>query len=45
MSRGVLLEAMFSGRHQIHKSDEDRVFIDRNPQAFNMLVDFIRNSG
>lgn len=41
---GSSLEAMFSGRHTLHKKD-DKVFVDRNPFAFNMMLDFIRNSG
>ena len=36
---------MFSGRHQIHSTDDGRMFIDRNPLGFNMMIDYIRNSG
>ena len=35
---------MFSGRHTLKKKD-DRYFIDRNPFAFNLMIDFIRNNG
>ena len=42
--QGSALEAMFSGRHRLQKKD-DRYFIDRNPFAFNLMVDFIRNNG
>jgi hypothetical protein len=35
---------MFSGRHAMQKLD-DKIFIDRNPLAFNLMIDFIRNSG
>lgn len=42
--KGSALEAMFSGRHQLQKKQE-RVFIDRNPLAFSLMIDFIRNSG
>lgn len=41
---GSALAAMFSGRHTLQKK-KDRVFIDRNPLAFNMMIDFIRNQG
>lgn len=41
---GSALEAMFSGRHTLKKKN-DRYFIDRNPFAFNLMVDFIRNNG
>ena len=44
--KGSALEAMFSGRHHLQKTeDEARIFIDRNPIAFNLMLDFIRNSG
>lgn len=42
--QGSALEAMFSGRHALQKKEE-RVFIDRNPLAFSLMIDFIRNSG
>jgi hypothetical protein len=41
---GSALEAMFSGRHQLQMID-DKVFIDRNPFSFSLMIDFIRNSG
>lgn len=41
---GSALEAMFSGRHSLQKVD-DKVFVDRNPVAFNFMIDFIRNNG
>ena len=42
--QGSALEAMFSGRHAL-QTVEDKVFIDRNPIAFNFMIDFIRNNG
>ena len=42
--QGSALEAMFSGRHQLSMKN-GKVFIDRDPKAFKMLIDFIRNSG
>jgi len=41
---GSVLEAMFSGRHTLDKKNE-KVFIDRDPKAFKMMIDFIRNNG
>ena len=38
-----MLEAMFSGRHSIHKNDEGRVFIDRNGKLFEYILDYLRN--
>jgi hypothetical protein len=35
---------MFSGRHQLPMKN-NKVFIDRDPKAFKMMVDFVRNSG
>ena len=42
--KGSVLEAMFSGRHTLQKK-EDKIFIDRDPKAFKMMIDFIRNNG
>ena len=35
---------MFSGRHAI-QTVNGRVFIDRDPQTFKMMIEFIRNHG
>lgn len=42
---GSALEAMFSGRHQLMHTDEGRVFIDRDPNGFELLLEWLRNSG
>ena len=42
--KGSALEAMFSGRHYLERTD-NRIFIDRDPRAFRMMIDFIRNNG
>ena len=42
--KGSALEAMFSGRHQLQTVD-GRVFIDRDPGTFKMVIEFIRNQG
>jgi len=42
--KGSALEAMFSGRHSLQKKN-DKIFVDRNPLAFSMMIDFIRNNG
>ena len=41
---GSALEAMFSGRHELQTID-GRVFIDRDPQTFKTVIEFIRNQG
>ena len=43
--RGSALEAMFSGRHAVCDKKHGKVFIDRNPEAFKLLIDFLRNEG
>ena len=42
---GSALEALFSGRHALNQTDDGRYFIGRNPHAFELMIDFIRNSG
>jgi hypothetical protein len=42
--KGSALEALFSGRHVL-STKNDRVFIDRNPFAFNLMIDYLRNGG
>lgn len=41
---GSALDAMFSGRHMLPMKN-NKVFVDRDPKAFKMMVDFIRNNG
>jgi len=41
---GSALHAMFSGRHSLNNINGS-IFIDRNPLAFTMMIDFIRNHG
>lgn len=36
---------MFSGRHKLVSDPGDRVFIDREPKYFNVLLDFLRTGG
>ena len=36
------LEAMFSGRHPLKKLN-GKVFIDRNPKIFILVLDYLRN--
>ena len=40
---GSALEAMFSGRHALHKLD-GKVFVDRNPDVFMRIIDYLRNN-
>jgi len=39
---GSMLEAMFSGRHRITKDKKDRYFIDRSPEVFKLVMEFLR---
>jgi len=36
------LEAMFSGRHSLKKID-GKIFVDRDPETFKMLITYLRN--
>jgi len=42
MVKDSALEAMFSGRHPLKKLN-DKVFVDRNPKIFILILDFLRN--
>ena len=44
MVKGSALEAAFSGRHSL-KIFDGRVFVDRDPCVFKMVIEFIRNHG
>jgi len=39
---GSALEAMFSGRHELKKMN-GRVFVDRDPDVFKMVISYLRN--
>ena len=39
---GSSLEAMFSGRHELSKSD-GKIFVDRDPEIFKSLIRYLRN--
>ena len=39
---GTLLEAYFSGRHELTLID-DKIFVDRDPKTFEMLISYLRN--
>ena len=41
-AKGSSLEAMFSGRHELLRRD-GKIFIDRDPEMFKLLVQFLRN--
>lgn len=36
------LEAIFSQRHTIHTNDDDQVYLDRDPNVFGYLVNYLR---
>jgi hypothetical protein len=38
-----MLAAMFSGRHEHELDNDGRVFIDRDPKAFALILDWLRN--
>ena len=40
---GSVLEAMFSGRHQLSKHN-GRIFIDRDGRAFQHMINYLRSS-
>ena len=40
---GSSLAAMFSGRHSLNKI-EGRIFIDRDPDVFRLLISYLRNN-
>ena len=40
---GTMIEAKFSGRHPIKLTKDGKVFIDRNPKAFEYVIEYLRN--
>ena len=44
-NKGSALEAMFSGRHVLPRRHNGRVFIQRNPEAFQLMIDYVANCG
>jgi hypothetical protein len=38
-----MLAAMFSGRHELEKDDDDRVFIDRDGKLFKYVIQYLRD--
>ena len=40
--KGSALDACFSGRHPLVEKD-GRVFLDRNPKQFEMMITYLRN--
>jgi hypothetical protein len=40
--KDTILEAWFSGRHPIDTIG-GKIFVDRDPIAFNMLISYLRN--
>jgi len=39
-----MLAVMFSGRHVLNQDEEERIFIDRDPSVFSLVLEFLRNS-
>lgn len=40
---GSLLESYFSGRVEHTLTDEGRIFLDRDPEAFSHMINFLRS--
>jgi hypothetical protein len=38
-----MLAAMFSGRHNTQKNDDDRYFIDRDGTHFRYILNYLRD--
>lgn len=41
---GSTLERMFSGMHELTKTGDDSIFLDRDGKTFQTLVNFLRNN-
>jgi len=41
---GTMLSAMFSGRHSLSRDNEGRHFIDRDPQYFKVILNYLRDT-
>eukprot|EP01125_Pyxidicula_operculata_P012270 TRINITY_DN4028_c0_g1_i2.p1 TRINITY_DN4028_c0_g1~~TRINITY_DN4028_c0_g1_i2.p1 ORF type:complete len:309 (+),score=42.96 TRINITY_DN4028_c0_g1_i2:22-948(+) len=41
--KGSMLEAMFSGRHQLQPGSDGRFFLDRNPDLFKRILQYLRD--
>eukprot|EP00922_Rhytidocystis_sp_ex-Travisia-forbesii_P029214 GHVS01042775.1.p1 GENE.GHVS01042775.1~~GHVS01042775.1.p1 ORF type:complete len:510 (+),score=87.92 GHVS01042775.1:226-1755(+) len=40
---GSFLEALLSGRHQVSRDRQGRIFLDRDSELFRVLLNFLRN--
>ena len=38
---GSGLEAMFSERHELQKTNEGRIFLDKDPEIFRLIVQYL----
>ena len=43
MHKGSMLEAMFSGRHNIKPEEDGSVFIDRDGEHFKLILNYLRD--
>lgn len=41
--KGSFLEALLSGRHSVQRDRNDRIFIDRDPDLFRTILNFLRD--
>ena len=42
--KGSALETMFSGRHSLPLLENGKVFVDRDPRVFLLLINYLRNN-
>ena len=40
---GSAMEAMFSERHEIQKTNKGRIYLDKDPDVFKLIVSYIDN--
>jgi hypothetical protein len=43
MRKGSMLEAMFSGRHNIKPEEDGSIFIDRDGEHFKLILNYLRD--
>ena len=42
--KGSALESMFSGRHALPILNNGKIFVDRDPKCFLLMINFLRNN-
>ena len=41
--KGSALDAMFSDRHSLKRTGDGTIFIDRDPEIFKLVIEYLRN--